>query len=258
MIGILFGYIIILAILFGVLCNITGEEKKGTVIVVNCITAIVLYALVLELFNGGLPTGGVIKSGLPLVSNVEKAGSVRQYFANSPAPFALDFVELVSLTLMINWVSNIFSFENAGFVGKVTSRIIIVLGGIIVYGFFMDFVRDNVVIKWCVYCVECIITGGAVLYTPILMLSFITGLKKDNMILTYIIKQFPSTSIGRAISTAITSSVMFLLLMIVLETQYGSVCSIMQGTVETMQTWGGVIVMIIGIYMIVNSIKRKK
>lgn len=65
MIGILFGYIIILAILFGILCNITGEEKKGNVIVVNCITAIVLYALVLELFNGGLPTGGVIKSGLP-------------------------------------------------------------------------------------------------------------------------------------------------------------------------------------------------
>lgn len=144
MIGILFGYIIILAILFGILCNITGEEKKGNVIVVNCITAIVLYALVLELFNGGLPTGGVIKSGLPLVSNVEKAGSVRQYFANSPALFALDFVELVSLTLMINWVSNIFSFENAGFVGKVTSRIIIVLGGIIVYGFFIAFAAAGV------------------------------------------------------------------------------------------------------------------
>ena len=181
---------------------------------------------------------------------------MRKYFSDSPAFFALDFVELVTLTLMINWVSNTFSFGNAGFVGKITSRIAIVFGGIIVYGFFMDFVRDNIVMKWCVYCVECIITGGSILYTPILLLSFITGLKKDSFILTYIIKQFPSTSIGRAISTAITSSVMFLVLMIVLETQYGSVCNILQGTVDTMESWGAVIVMIIGMYILLKSIKK--
>ena len=258
MLGTLFGFIIILAIMFGVLCNITGEEKKGNTIVVNCVTAIILYAIVLELFNGGLPTGGVFESGLPLVNNVEKAGSVRQYFVNSPAFFALDFVELVSLTLMINWISNMFSFDNAGFVGKITSRFAIVFGGIIAYGFFMDFVKDNVAIKWCVYCVECLITGGSILYTPILMLSFVTGLKKDNLILTYIIKQFPSTSIGKAISTAITSSVMFLVFMIILETQYGSVCNVLQGTVDTMESWGAVVVLIIGIYVIINSIKSKK
>lgn len=256
--GTLFAFIIILAILFGVLCNITGEDKKGNAIVVNCITAMILYTLLLELFNVALPTGGVFESGIPLIKNVEKAGSVRQYFVNSPALFALDFVELVSLTLMINWVSNMFSFENAGFVGKITSRIAIVFGGIIAYGFFMDFVKDNVVIKWCVYCVECLITGGSILYTPLLMLSFVTGLKKDNLILTYIIKQFPTTSIGKAISTAVTSSVMFLVLIIILETQYGSICTILQGTLDSIKSWGAIFVMIMGIYFVVNSIKSKK
>lgn len=57
-------------------------------------------------------------------------------------------------------------------------------------------------------------------------------------------------------STAITSSVMFLVLMIVLETQYGSVCNILQGTVDTMESWGAVIVMIIGMYILLKSIKK--
>ncbi len=176
--GTLLFFIVILALLFGGLCTLTGEDKKGNTIIVNCITAVILYTLVLELFNGGMPGDSIFAEGLPLVNNVEKAGSVGRYFANSPTLFALDFVELVTLTLMINWVSNLFSFEAAGMAGKITSRIIIVLGGVIAYGFFMDFVRDNIVMKWCVYCVECIITGSSIAYTPILLLSFITGLKK--------------------------------------------------------------------------------
>ena len=51
---------------------------------------------------------------------------------------------------------------------------------------------------------------------------------------------------------------MFLVLMIVLETQYGSVCNILQGTVDTMESWGSVIVMVIGIYILLRSLKSKK
>lgn len=72
MIGTLLSFIIILAILFGILCSITGEEEKGNTIIVNCVTAVILYALVLELFNQDFSTGGIFDSGLPLVNNVEK------------------------------------------------------------------------------------------------------------------------------------------------------------------------------------------
>lgn len=64
LLGIIITFVIILGMLFGILCNITGEEKKGSTIIINCITAILLYAVVLELFNGGLPTGGIFESGL--------------------------------------------------------------------------------------------------------------------------------------------------------------------------------------------------
>lgn len=261
MVGLLGGllvYVIALAVLFGFLCSITGEGKKGNLIIVNCVTAIVLYMLVIQLFNSGVSEGSVFASGIPLVNNLEKYKNVLAYVTDAPLAFALDFVELVTLTLLINWISNLFSFENAGFAGTVVSRIIIVLAGIIAYGFFMDAIRENIIIKWCVYCVECIITGGSILYTPILMLSFITGLKKDNMALTFLIEQFPKTSIGKAITTAITSSVMFVVFMVVLETQYGSMYKILEGTLESVEAYGGILVMIIGIYIVLNSLKSKK
>ena len=249
--------IIVLALLFGGLCSITGEEKKGNTIVINCITAVILYLLVIQLFNTGLPNGGIFESGLPLVNNVENAGSVKEYLSKEPGAFALDFVELVAVILLTNWISNLFSFGEAGFVGKVITRIIIVLGGIIAYGFVMDMIRDNVVIRWCVYCVECIITGGSILYTPIMIVSFITGLKTNNPALIYFVEQFPKTSIGKAISTAVTTAIVFLVFLIVLESQYGSVCNIIKGTYDSMESIGAIVVTIFGIYIVVNSLKKK-
>lgn len=250
-------FVLLLATLFGGLCSITGEEKKGNIIVINCITAMLLYFVIIELFNGGLLDESIFDSGIPLVNNVEKAGSVKAYLLNYPGKFSLDFVELVVLTLLINWVSNLFSFENAGFVGKIVSRIVIVLGGIIGYGLLMNIIRQNIIVKWCVYCVECVITGGTILYTPLMIVASISGLKKDNVALVYLIQEFPKTSLGKAISTAVTSTVMFVVLMLVLENQYGSICNILGRTVDTIKSFGAVIVMIIGIYIVINSLKKK-
>ena len=50
---------------------------------------------------------------------------------------------------------------------------------------------------------------------------------------------------------------MFVALMFVLESQYGSVCDLLQGAVDSMESMGVVIIMIIGLYILVNSIKKK-
>lgn len=249
--------IIVLAFVFGGLCLVTGEEKKGNTIVINCITAIILYMLVIQLFSIGLPHGSLFESGLPLVNNVEKAGSVKKYISDMPGMFALDFVELVAVVLLTNWISNLFSFGEAGFAGKVITRIIIAFGGIIAYGFVMGAVRDNVVIKWCIYCVECIITGGSILYTPFMIASFVTGVKTNNPVLIYLVEQFPKTSIGKAVSTAVITPLVYLIFLIVLETQYGSVCNIIKNIYDSMESIGAIIAMIFGIYIVVNSLKKK-
>ena len=73
----------------------------------------------------------------------------------------------------------------------------------------------------------------------------------------YFVEQFPKTSIGKAISTAVTTAIVFLVFLIVLESQYGSVCNIIKGTYDSMESIGAIVVTIFGIYIVVNSLKKK-
>lgn len=251
----LLGFVIVLALLFGMLSGVTGEQNKGNQIIMNCVTVLILYLLVIELFNIGLPHGGIFETGIPLINSVEEAGSLKVLILDHTAMFALDFVELVTLTVIINWISGIVQFEGAGFVGKITSRIAIVLMGVIAYGFFMEFARDNVILKWCVYCVECILTGGSILYTPAMLIAAITGLSKDHMAVTYFLTEFKKSSFAKAITNGISSSILFLGYALILESQYGSICNVLGGAVALMEYFGVIIIMIMGIYFMLRSLK---
>ena len=247
-------FIILLTLFFGILCTVTGEKNKGNMIIVNSLTVTILCWIILNLFNSGENLGGIFKSGLPLVENVERVGNLGLYLKDSPGNFAMDFVELVVLIILISWVSNLFSFENAGIVSKLVSRIGIVLVGIILYGITMDMIGENVVIKWLVYCVECIITGGSLLYTPIRFWAFITGLKTNNIALLFLLEQFPKTAIGKAIHSAITSAIMLICFFLVLEKQYGSICTVLDGTINVMEVMGGAVIIIMGLYFVLKSL----
>lgn len=250
-------FILILIAIFGGLCLVTGEENKGNQIIVSCMTALILFMMIVVLFQTSDISSGIFTSGIPLIENVQKAGSIKDFMANSPGKFALDFVELVTIMLLINWVSNIYKAADAGFAGKVLSRIIIVCMAVIAYGFFMDMIRENAMTKWAVYCVECMITGTGILYTPAFILACITGWKKDNPAIAYAVSQFPKTNLGKAISTAISTSIVFVAFLIILETQYGSIESIMSGVMDSMETIGACILMLMGIYFMVMSLKKK-
>lgn len=250
-------FILVLAVLFGGLCTATGQSDKGNQILADCITAFVLYFLVIQLFCIGNPGNGVFASGIPLIRGIEQNGGMKNFMWNQPGQFAMDFVELVTLTLLLHWISNLLSFGEAGLVGKLISRVILVFLGILLYGIVMDSIRENPVIKWCVYCVECVLTGTSILYTPALMISAVLGLKRKNQIVTYLLAQLPKTSIGKAITTAITTSVFFIAFFIVLENQYGSVCDILTGMEGLMEASGAVVVMAMGIYFMVSSVKAR-
>ena len=174
MIGNLIGCLFVLFILFGLLCNLTGDENKGTQIINNCVTAIVIYAMIIVIFSA--KNSEVIKLNIPFWNGVVKYGTLKNYLNASAGGFALDFVQLVTLVLLINWVSNIMSFDKAGFVGILTSKFIIVFIGILIYGFVMHFIEKNIFFKWVVYVVECIITGGSIVVTPLLIIKTIESI----------------------------------------------------------------------------------
>lgn len=255
MLSTLICFIIALAVIFSILCSISGESSKGNMIFINCITVTILYVLILYMFNVD-GSGRIFNSSIPLLEAVEKYGSVRVLLSSAPSEFSLCFVQLVTVALLISFMSNVFSLEQAGFVSKLLTRVVLVFAGLLLYGFVMDSISSNIVIKYCVYALETLLTGGSILYTPIMMASMITGLKTDNYVLIYVMEQLPKTSIGKAVSTAVTSSILFVVMMLVLETQYGSVVNIMQETVDVFVAGGAVLIMIMGIYIMLKGFKR--
>ncbi|MCI8377423.1 MAG: hypothetical protein HFH72_02760 [Lachnospiraceae bacterium] len=76
-------YIIILSALFGGLCCICGEQKKGNQILVNCVTAVVLYVIIVQLAHSGLPAGSAFAHGLPFVNHIQQAGGIKISLSDS-------------------------------------------------------------------------------------------------------------------------------------------------------------------------------
>lgn len=259
LIGTLLGFIIALVMIFGVLCIVTGEEGKGGQIVVSSVTVLILFLVILELFNTGLPQNSILKTSLPLLGSVEQYGSVKAVMEKAPMIFALDFVELVILNVMINWVSNIFSLPNAGLAGKIVSRILIVMIAILVYGAFMRVAKANVVFKWCVYSVECLVTGGSVLYTPVMLISSLTGLKRKDQqkVNQSILSELKKTNVSKAISAAITSAVLFVAFLFILENQRGSIQNVFGDAIEMIQTFSAAVIMMMGIYIMIKLVSKK-
>jgi hypothetical protein len=245
-------------ILFGLISNLIGDEDKGTQILNNCFTAFVLYWILIEVFIIGTGDSGILNLNIPFVEGIRKYGTLKEYLNNSVGMFALDFAQLVTLVLLINWISNILSFENAGFAGKVSSKLVIVVMAIIAYGFFMAIIEDNGVFKWCVYCIECLITGGSIIYTPVMVVTFITGIKEENYANSYIISQFPKTSFGKAVTTAISSSLVFVIFWILLDMQYGGIGNVIDSVADSFSGIAASIIMLMGIYFLSKSLFRKK
>lgn len=256
-IGVMLIYTIVLGAIFGGLESITGDGQKGGAIIANCMTAFIVYFAVILLFGIGVE-GSIFHSGLPLIADIDKYGSINELIHKYSGKFALDFVELVTLMVIIQWLSNLVSFYSEGIVAKVTSQLIIILISCMVYGFLMDVARDNVVIKWLVYCVETIITGGSIIYTPVMLIAYITGFKEGNLAIAYFMKVFSGTALGKSISKALVSSFMLIMLILTLETQYGSIGMLFESLFSITESIGAVIIIIFGIYIMIKSLRRNK
>lgn len=210
------------------------------------------------MFNTGVPHSGPLSSGLPVLNHVYQYGSIKNFMENCPGIFALDFVEMVTLVIIFRWISGLISFPDAGLAGKITSNIVIACISVLLYGCFMSFARNNIITRWCVYCVECIITGGSILYTPAMLLSAISGLKKNNFAITYFISVFSKTALGKAVSSSAISVIVFIVFVIALENQYGSVCTVIKNGAGFMEYAGSIFIVFMGLFILVTCIKPKK
>lgn len=120
MVGNFLGCLFVLFILFGLLCNLTGDENKGMQIINNCVTAIVIYSMIIVIFSA--KNSEIIKLNIPFWNGIVKYGTLKSYLKASAGGFALDFIQLVTLVLLINWVSNITGKHMIGAYGNIESE----------------------------------------------------------------------------------------------------------------------------------------
>ena len=71
----------------------------------------------------------------------------------------------------------------------------------------MQFIEKNIFFKLAVYAIECIITGGSIVVTPLLIIKTITGTKQEAFVNAYILDSLKQSNIGKAITASISSSI---------------------------------------------------
>ena len=90
------------------------------------------------------------------------------------------------------------------------------------------------------------------------IISYLSGLKKDNYVISYFLSVLPKTNIGKAMSSAITSAVVFIVFALTLENQYGSICNVLADGIEILKCYGSVIIMLMGIYFLLAALRFGK
>lgn len=249
-------YVIALALIFGCLCMVTGQSEKGSQIIINCVSAVVILIIIMAVIGSEWIQNSVFGMGFSMIGHAREQSGIIELLTESPGIFAVDFVGLVSLVLLIQWLSNLISIPAAGIMGKITASLVVVLVSVWLYGILMGVVQDHFVLKWCVYAVESLLTIGSLLYTPAMLLVSVTGWSSNNYVIEYIISSFPDTSIGKAVSTAVSTTVVIVLFLVVMEKQCGSIFVLTSGVKELLQSVGGIVIVLFGLYFLLQIMKK--
>lgn len=102
------GVIVLLGVVWGALCMVTGEKNIGNTIMVNCFTAMVLFIILLSLFNLHGAGNGSLNEAVPMLDGLERYGNTSNFLKSNPAEFALNFVQLVTISLLVNYISSVW------------------------------------------------------------------------------------------------------------------------------------------------------
>lgn len=78
----------------------------------------------------------------------------------------------------------------------------------------------------------------------------------DNKLVAYIVNELPKTELGKAMSTSVSSSVIFLFYVVALEKQYGTVKQMLRGGIVLLNTAAPLIIMVLGIGMLIKIILK--
>ncbi len=120
---------------------------------------------------------------------------------------AMFIILLVILVFLISVFNNIFNVSANYLLSQIIGKFITFFGSLLLYGYFMELVGKNKIIRWCVYIVECLLGGTIIVYTPAMLVANLLCIESDNKLINYILKEIPNTKIENIISVSVAMSI---------------------------------------------------
>lgn len=247
--------VLALVVFDGLTAYVTGESNRGNRIISSFITILILYAVIMSIICSGTDNG-LICDGIPFVSILDKNTTLTSIMHNDLWTFVKETAELISLFFLISFIEKIFPSDNSNISLMITSRLILVLVGIIANGFIVSLVYENPIYQWALTILQCLLSGVAIVTTPAMVIGQLLRLDPENIVIAYALEQLPKTAVGQAFSSAVSRSAVLMIGLFIYESQYGPLSGMFDFGIQLVYAFGPVVIACIGISILLKSIFR--
>lgn len=247
--------VILLLILNSFLNYICGVDSSGNhgKVLEGVLTIVILYFAILSLFGNQL-----ISAGVPFVEQLDYYSSLSFMFRDRPTVFAFECAELISLTFVISLISSYIpsNFGGNGITGIIVRGIILVLIGIITNNFLLSLVKKTVLFSWALTALQCFFSGAALIWTPAVIIGKMLRLSPESEVVSFLITKLPQTKVGKSMSTAASNAILFVLVIMIFESQFGSVRDFMSQVPVLISLFAPLFIMLIGMRLMLKSVTK--
>ena len=234
------------------ICGIDSSGNHGKVLE-GTLTIVILYFVIISLFGNQL-----ISAGVPFVDQLDHYSSLMFMFKDRPTVFVSECAELISLTFVISLISSYIpsSFGGNGITGTVVRGIVLVLLGIIANNYFLSLVKKTDLFSWAITALQCFFSGTALILTPAAIIGKMLQLSPKSEVVSFLIKKLPQTKVGKAMSTAASNAILLVFVIIIFESQFGSIGDFMSQVPVLISLFAPLFIMLIGIRLMIKSVTK--
>lgn len=249
------GLVISLFILNSFFDHVCGLDSAGNFskALEGTLTIVFLYLIIIAVLGAQL-----MSNGIPFVDQLDDSQSLTALFREKPSVFILECAELISLTFLISFITSLIpgNFGGAGLTGTIIRKIVLVLIGIIANNYFLAIVRQTVFFSWGITALQCFFSGTALLMTPAVIIGNLLHLDAKSKIVLFLVQKLPQTKVGKAMSTSASNSILLVLVIMIFESQFGSIVSVLSELPVLIAYFGCIALMIIGIRLMIKAAIR--
>ena len=241
-----------LVVIDGVLAYVTGEDNRGNRILSGFFTILILYFVILAIMGTGSESG-FVSDGIPFVAFMDKDTTLLSIMHNNFSLFITETAELITLLFLISFIEKILPTSSSNISFMIISRTILVLVGILANCFLISFIYAFPTYRMILTIIQCILSGAALILTPIMMVGKVLGISSNITPLSFIIDELADTAVGRALVSAVTRTAILMIGLMFYESHFGPISGILNFGIQIVYMIGPIVIMCIGISIMVKS-----